>query len=279
MSAWLIQHEATVKLAVMAVLLVVLALLQWRWPLRADARLPGRWLNNLGLIAVSSLLLRLAFPFGAAAFAGWMQADDIGLLNQFPLHPALSFPIAVVALDLAIYWQHRAFHRFALLWRVHRVHHSDTGFDVSLGLRFHPLEILPSMAYKLLVIAALGAPPLAALIYETLLLGFSLITHSDIALPRTFERGMRMVFITSDFHRVHHSVHRIETDSNYGNLLSIWDRLFGTLRPQPRDGHRQMVIGLPEFREPSEQTLVKMLRQPFIGTPASTRLEKENPHA
>jgi len=279
MTQWLIANEAGLKLAEVLGLLALLWLLQRRWPLRGDGNIARRWRTNLSLIAISTLSLRLALPAGAVAFAAWIQTSSLGLLNQLSLGSALEATAAVVLLDLAIYWQHRAFHRFPLLWRAHRVHHSDLGFDASLGLRFHPFEILPSMAFKLAVIAALGAAPIAVLVYELLLLGFSLLTHADLALRPGWERALRSVFVTPDWHRVHHSVLRAETDSNYGNILSLWDRIFRTHVAQPRDGHAAMPIGLPEFRDARSQTLVGLLCQPFRnGTPTSTSL-LDNSHA
>ena len=279
MMAWLIAHEAWLKLTELLTLLAALSLLQWLLPRRGDGRIAHRWRTNLGLIAISTVLLRVIFPLSGSAFAVWLQDSGFGLLNQVTLGTSVEVMAAVLILDLAIYWQHRAFHQFPLLWRAHRVHHSDIAFDASLGLRFHPLEILPSMAYKMVVVAALGAAPIAVLVYEAMLLGFSLMTHGDVALSPAADRAIRFVFVTPDWHRVHHSVHGAETNSNYGNILSIWDRIFRTYIPQPRDGHLEMTIGLDEFRSAGSQTLVGLLRQPFSNAPPSSASPLDNTHA
>jgi len=266
MSAALLAHAALIKLAVAVALLAGLAALQQVAPVRDDASW-ARWRVNLAVIAIATLATRVLLPIGGVVVASWAQARGIGLLNQAPIPQAAACALALVALDLAIYWQHRAFHASALLWRVHRVHHTDNGFDASLGLRFHPFEILLSTLFKLGVVVALGVAPEIVLIYELILLAMSLFTHADIALPRRLDAALRWLIVTPDWHRVHHSIHRVETDSNYGNWLSVWDRLFGTSIAQPRDGHAGMRIGLPLFREPEQQTLIAALVLPLLATP------------
>jgi sterol desaturase/sphingolipid hydroxylase (fatty acid hydroxylase superfamily) len=224
-------------------------------------------------------VIRLLLPTGTVAFAAQVERAHIGLSNQLGFDGLAAGVATVLLMDLAIYWQHRAFHYFPLLWRAHRVHHSDTGFDVSLGLRFHPFEILPSLGYKLVLIATLGASPIAVLAYESLLLGFSLMTHADLSLPPAWERVLGKVLVTPDWHRLHHSVYPEETDSNFGNILSLWDRLFATHAPWPRDGHRGMRIGLDQFRGRAEQSLPALLLQPFRGGDGSAPPRLENPHA
>lgn len=264
MTAFVLANAAWVKLALTIIVLAGLAATQ-RWaPRRGDAGWP-RWRVNLGMIAIATLVTRLLLPVSAAAVAVWAQAHGVGLFNLLAWPPIAVFGVSLIALDFAIYWQHRAFHASALLWRVHRVHHADIGFDTSLGLRFHPLEILPSALFKLGVILALGVSPLAAVTYELVLLAMSLFTHADVALPRRLDRCLSALIVTPDWHRVHHSIHRAETDSNYGNWLSVWDRLFGTYIPQPRDGHVGMKIGLPAFRAPHQQTLAAALRLPWLA--------------
>ena len=264
MNAFLYEHAAIAKLAVMAALLVVLAAWQWLAPRRRDASL-ARWRVNLGLIAVSTLITRLLLPVSAVIVAIWAQAHGFGLFNWLAVPTPLVVVLSLIVLDFAIYWQHRAFHASSLLWRAHRVHHADTGFDASLGLRFHPFEILPSALFKLGVVVALGTPPEAIAAYELVLLAMSLFTHADVALPRQWDAALRWLFVTPDWHRVHHSIERAETNSNYGNWLSIWDRIFGTYIAQPRDGHVGMRIGLPVFREPRQQTLVAALVSPLLS--------------
>lgn len=274
MSGFVIAHAALLKFAVTVALLASLAGLQWAAPARGDASLI-RWRVNVSLIAVSSIATRLLLPVSATAVAVWAQGRGLGLFNQIAIPFAWAFGLALVALDCAIYWQHRAFHGSALLWRIHRVHHTDTGFDASLGLRFHPLEILLSALFKLGVVLVLGVAPVAVVVYELVLLCMSLFTHADVALPHRFDAAMRWLIVTPDWHRVHHSIHRAETDSNYGNWLSVWDRMFGTYIAQPRDGHHGMRIGLPVFRTPQQQTLLAALSLPL----RTESHDLENDHA
>lgn len=273
----LVMHDAVAKLGLMLALLALLGLWQWRRPARGDAS-GLRWRRNLGLIAASTLVSRLLVPASGAMAAIWAADAGVGLFNAWALPPAVAFGLTLVAMDFAIYWQHRAFHRFPLLWRAHRVHHSDPGFDVSLGLRFHPFEIVPSAAFKLAVVVALGAPVAAVVVYELLLLGMSLFTHADLRLPARAEAVVRKILVTPDWHRVHHAVDRDEHDTNFGNILTAWDRLFGTAREQPREGHEAMSIGLDGYSQPDGQTLWQLLRQPFLSRPLQDD-KAETPHA
>lgn len=270
-SDWLLQCATELKLGSTLALLALLAAAQLLWPKRGDANWP-RWRTNLALTLAANLTLKLLVPVSMAAAALWAQTHGIGLFNQLNLTSEASVPVflaSLALLDLAIYWQHRLFHVVPWLWRVHRVHHADAGFDVSLGLRFHPLEIVPSALFKLAVAIALGITPVAAVSYELLLLAMSLFSHTDLALPARVDAILRSVLVTPDFHRVHHSVHRPETDSNYGNWLTLWDRLFRSYIAQPRDGHPSMRIGLEEFHSPRWQTLRQALMLPFVATPTT----------
>ena len=176
----------------------------------------------------------------------------------------LEVGVAVILLDLAIYLQHWLMHRVPLLWRLHRVHHADLDFDLTTGTRFHTIEIVLSMLIKWGLILLLGPPVLAVLISEVVLNGMAVFNHANVSLPRGLERGVRLIFVTPDMHRVHHSSIRNETDSNFGFNLSIWDRLFKTYIDQPSAGHAQMQIGLREFREPRQvDQLPGMLAMPF----------------
>ncbi len=176
---------------------------------------------------------------------------------------ALAVIAAVLALDLAIYLQHVVFHAVPVLWRVHRMHHADLDFDVTTGVRFHPIEIVLSMLFKLGVIAALGASALGVLIFETLLNATSMFNHGNLNLAGRTDRWLRWMLVTPDMHRVHHSIVVAETNSNFGFNLPWWDRLFGTYRAQPAAGHLGMTIGIEEFREPDELRLHRMLTQPL----------------
>jgi sterol desaturase/sphingolipid hydroxylase (fatty acid hydroxylase superfamily) len=197
------------------------------------------------------------------AWAAELQARGIGLIAVGALPSGIGVPLAVILLDLAIWVQHVLFHRVSLLWRLHRMHHADTDLDVTSGARFHPLEILLSMAIKFAVIALLGAPPVAVLIFEILLNACAMFNHANVALPRWLDAALRRVVVTPDMHVVHHSVLPAETDSNFGFCLSWWDRLFATYRAAPGPGVDRMTIGLAQFRHPQEARLDRLLTQPF----------------
>ena len=272
----LVANEGPLRLSAFAAVLALLLALQWLRPLRGDGRGQRRQATNLLLIALDTVLLRLAFPVLAVGLALQFEAQGFGLLPRLGLPFWLDCLLAVVLLDLAIYWQHRWMHRLPLLWRLHRLHHSDTGFDVTTGLRFHPFEMALSMAYKLALVAALGAPALAVLVFELLLSVGALFTHADFALPPALDRRLRWLLVTPSMHRIHHSTWQSETDSNYGFHLSIWDRLFGSYRAQPRAPEASMPIGLEYFRSTREQTLYSLLLQPFRSQPSSS---EHDPHA
>jgi sterol desaturase/sphingolipid hydroxylase (fatty acid hydroxylase superfamily) len=227
-----------------------------------------RWSNNLGLLAVDVALVRLVFPVAVVGLALVMQDRGWGLLNLWHLPFWFKVVLAVLALDLAIYLQHVMFHAVPALWRLHRVHHADLEFDASTGVRFHPVEILLSMAIKLGVVAALGPPAIAVLIFEVLLNATALFNHSNVRLPLWIDRPLRLLVVTPDMHRVHHSILPEETNSNFGFNLPWWDRLLGTYRAQPRDGHEGMTLGIEQFRTPTDLRLDRMLVQPLRG-PAS----------
>ena len=271
----LVANEGPLRLGVFAGVLALLLVLQWLRPLRGDGRGQRRQATNLMLIALDTLLLRLVFPVLAVGLALQFEAQGLGLLPWLGLPFWLDCLLAVLLLDLAIYWQHRWMHVVPLLWRLHRLHHSDTGFDVTTGLRFHPFEMAVSLVYKLTVVAALGAPPLAVLVFELLLSIGALFTHADFALPPALDRRLRWLLVTPSMHRIHHSTWRPETDSNYGFHLSIWDRLFGSYRAQPRAPEASMPIGLEYFRSSDEQNLPSLLLQPFQPQPSPER----DPHA
>jgi sterol desaturase/sphingolipid hydroxylase (fatty acid hydroxylase superfamily) len=216
-------------------------------------------------VVVDTLALRLLFPTAAVGLALAGEARGWGLLNNVALPSALKVLAAVVLLDLAIYLQHVLFHAVPTLWRLHRMHHADLEFDVTTGVRFHPVEIVLSMGIKLAVVAALGAPAIGVLLFEVLLNATSMFSHGNVGLPEGLDRVLRRVLVTPEMHRVHHSVVPRETNSNFGFNLSVWDRLFGTYRPQPAAGHEAMTIGIEAFRDPSELRLDRMLLQPLRG--------------
>lgn len=263
----MLTNEPVIRLAAFAGVLAIMLLWEGLAPRRAPAA--GNWvrrLNNLALVAIDTFLLRLAFPVLAVAFAVQMEQRGIGLFALLPLPHWLAVALAILLLDLAIYWQHRLFHSAPWLWRLHRVHHADPAFDTTTALRFHPLEITVSMLIKLAVVAAMGAPPLAVLLFEIILNATALFNHGNVSLPAALEARLRWLLVTPDLHRVHHSVLGREMNRNFGFNMSVWDRWFGSLAAQPREGHSGMIIGLPDFRGSRAQWLDRLLLQPFASS-------------
>ncbi len=234
-----------------------------------------RWFNNLGITSIDALLVRLVFPVLAVNMAIKAQQSGWGLLNNFDLPYGLKFVIGIVALDLTIYLQHVMFHAIPTLWRLHMVHHADLDYDMTTGLRFHPIEVMLSMGIKIAVVAALGPPAIAVFVFEILLNGLAMFNHGNIHLPLKIDRILRRLVVTPDMHRVHHSVIIRETNSNYGFNLPWWDRLFGTYCDQPAKGHDGMTIGLSQFRDPKKLTLPWLLVLPFIGDPGRQPLNRK----
>jgi len=223
----------------------------------------ARWPGNIGIVVLNTLVVRAIFPLGAIGIALTAEAKGFGLFNVVALPGWLEIVLAFVVLDLAIYLQHVLFHAVPALWRLHRMHHADLGFDLTTGARFHPIEIVLSMLIKTAVIAGLGAPAVAVLAFEIALSSTALFNHANARLPGGLDRVLRLFMVTPDMHRVHHSAIPAETNSNFGFNLPWWDRLFGTYRAQPSLGHEGMIIGIDAFRDPSELRLDKMLIQPF----------------
>src|SRR6185436_4477781 len=232
-------------------------------PRRAAER-GQRWVTNLGLIALNTGTMRaLSFALPALPVAAAIAAEqwNVGLLPLLGVPDAVAAVIGFVVLDVAVYGQHVAMHFVPALWRMHRVHHADAAFDVTTGLRFHPLEILVSHAWKIAVIFAIGVPAVAALIFEIALNASSMFSHANLKLPVGFERLLRLVFVTPEMHRIHHSVERDERDTNFGFNFSLWDRLFATYRPLARAPQETMAIGLAGVTEGAN--FPQMLRFPF----------------
>lgn len=256
--------EPLVRLGAFAGVFALMALWEVLAPRRPQAI--GRWRrwpNNLGVVVVDTLVVRVLFPAGAVGVAMFAQAQGWGLLNVLQPPGWVAVPLSVLLLDLAIYGQHVAFHHVPVLWRLHRMHHADLEFDVTTGVRFHPVEIVLSMLIKSAVVVALGAPPLGVLAFEVLLNATSMFNHGNVRLPGWMDRVLRWLVVTPEMHRVHHSVVRRETDSNFGFNLPWWDRLFGTYRAQPEAGHEGMTIGIDRFRDTRELRLDRMLLQPL----------------
>lgn len=261
MSDWLLAHEPQVRLGAFLAVFAILIVAQRVKPRREVSGDWHRKATNLLLVLVDTAILRVAFPLLAFDLA--MRLEETGDSPLYTLPPWAGVVAGIVLLDVAIYWQHRLLHLVPLFWRLHRVHHADTGFDVTTAVRFHPLEIVLSMGIKLGLIALLGVPALSVLLFEIALSAGSLFTHSNVGLPVSLDRRLRWLFVTPDMHRIHHSVHKDETNSNFGFHLSIWDRIFGSYRAIPRDGQTTMQIGLHEFREQRDQTLLALLVNPL----------------
>jgi sterol desaturase/sphingolipid hydroxylase (fatty acid hydroxylase superfamily) len=223
-----------------------------------------RWPSNIGVSILDTALTRILSSTGAVGFALIAEARGWGLFNHLTWPAWLEVTLAFVVMDLAIYLQHRVFHYVPVLWRLHRMHHADLDVDVTTGARFHPIEIVLSLGIKFVVIVILGTPSFSVLLFEIFLNATSMFNHSNIRIPPVLEPLLRWLIVTPDMHRVHHSILRRETDSNFGFNLPWWDRLFRTYRPQPEAGHEAMTLGIEQFRDPRDLRLDRMLTQPFL---------------
>lgn len=265
LAAYALAHEPQLRLA--AFLGVLAAMAGWEaLSPRRTLSLPrqARWPANFGIVLLNGLLLRLLFPAAAVGTALLAEARGWGILHHYAVSGWVAVTAGIVLLDLVIYMQHVLFHAVPALWRVHRMHHADLDIDVTTGARFHPFEMVLSMLIKFAVIAALGVPPAGVLLFEILLNASSMFNHANVHLSARLDRVLRIFVVTPDMHRVHHSIERDETDSNFGFNLSLWDRLFGTYRAQPRAGHEAMRIGIPDFRDRAQCAgLPGMLAIPF----------------
>lgn len=255
--------ETALRLSIFLGVLAVLAIAEAWAPWRAAQRRAARWPSNLAVVVLNSVLLRILLPFTAAGLAVVAEERGWGLFNAAGTPLTIAAPLSVIALDLAVYGQHVVFHHVPALWRLHRMHHADTSLDVTTGLRFHPVEIIISMAWKFVVVVALGVPAAAVIAFEVILNASSMFSHANIVLPAPVDRAIRLLLVTPDMHRVHHSVERHEHDSNYGFNLSCWDRLFGTYRDMPAQKRDELTIGLTGFRGAEEARIDRMLTQPF----------------
>lgn len=256
--------EMIIRIAVFCGLFGSLAFLEVFVPRRPlTGKKSRRWLTNWAIVLIDSFLVRLLFKTAAVGGAIWAGENGIGLFNWVEVPYWLAFIVSFVALDFSVWLWHVAAHKVPVLWLVHRMHHADIDIDVSTALRFHPIEIVLSMALKYATVIALGAPAEAVLVFEIVLNGGAMFNHSNFKLPLTIDRWLRLVIVTPDMHRVHHSVERHEHDSNYGFNLSLWDRLFFTYTDQPEKGHDQMKIGLKQWQDERPTFLGWTLMIPF----------------
>ena len=278
MSGIFFSDEPLIRLVAFAGIFAAMAVWEALAP-RRDQRLGRgtRWPSNIGIVVLDTVLVRLVFPTTAVGLALVAEGRGWGLFRALDLPAWASVPLAVVALDFAIYLQHVLFHAVPALWRLHRMHHADLEIDVTTGARFHPIEILLSMGIKLGIVAVLGTPAVAVLAFEMLLNATSMFNHSNVRIPIWLDRVLRWIVVTPDMHRVHHSIVARETNSNFGFNLPWWDRLFGTYRDQPAAGHETMTIGIEQFRDPAEQRLDRMLTQPFRDEDRTYALGRREP--
>lgn len=267
-SAIITHNEIGIRLACYFGVFGLMALWELQAPRRSlTASKKLRWTNNLGLVFLNTIILRLLFPAGAVGVAMFATTHGWGLLNYFRISYPLAIVLSVVALDLLVYFQHVLVHAVPTLWRLHRVHHADLDYDVTTGSRFHPLEIVLSMLIKFCAILVLGVPAAGVVIFEVVLNAMAMFNHGNVGLPRGMDRLMRLLVVTPDMHRVHHSIEDNEANSNFGFNLSLWDRFFGTYIDQPRNGHAGMTIGIHQYRDPKQVSrLPGMLALPFAGT-------------
>jgi len=267
MTEWLLANEKPLRLGFFVGMLVIMVAWEFAAPRRAPTLSRAlRWANNLGLVILNSLLLRLAFPAAAVGVAALAAEQGWGLFNYYAAPAWLAVLVSVVVMDFVIWLQHVMVHAVPLLWRLHRVHHADLDYDFTTGARFHPIEIFLSMGIKFATILLLGPPVVAVIIFEVLLNAMAMFNHGNVRLPAWLDRPLRWLVVTPDMHRVHHSVEDDETNSNFGFNLSCWDRLFGTYRDQPRGGHVGMTIGIRGYRSVTATNwLPGMLWLPFRG--------------
>lgn len=264
---FILENEPAIRLAFFLGIFAIMAIWELISPRRKliVSKLV-RWTNNLGLVFLNTLVLRLIFPAAAVGVAAFTAENGWGLFNYYTLPFFLSVILSVIAMDFIIYLQHVLVHAVPVLWRLHRVHHADLDYDLTTGSRFHTIEIILSMLIKFFTIIALGPPVVAVVIFEVILNGMAMFNHANVKLPLGLDRVLRLLIVTPDMHRVHHSTEDNEANSNYGFNLSIWDRLLGTYIDQPREGHEKMTIGIHYYRDPKQVNwLPGMLTLPFIG--------------
>lgn len=265
MNNFILEHEPLIRFCFFFGILILMA----AWELVAPRRplttsKASRWLSNLGIVVMDTLAVRLILSVQAVGLALFVEAHGWGILNNVILPPWMKIILGVLGLDLVIYLQHAMFHALPVFWRLHRMHHTDLDFDVTTGIRFHPLEILLSMGIKMAAVVVLGPSAVAVVLFEVLLNATSMFNHGNVRLPKEIDRVLRLLVVTPEMHRVHHSVVIKEYNSNFGFNFPWWDRLMGTYQAQPTRGHEGMTIGLSQFRDPGRLTLPWLLIQPFF---------------
>ncbi len=264
MNMFILDNELLVRLSFFFGIFTVMAVWELVLPRRKlTVSKTRRWFTNLSITVLNSFAVRLLIPIQAVGAAVIAKNNGWGIFNAFQFPQWQAAILSVVLLDLLIYFQHMYFHKIPVFWRLHMMHHVDLDIDVTTGARFHPIEIIVSMLIKMAAVLILGAPALGVIVFEIVLNGTSMFNHSNIRMNGT-ERILRKIIVTPDMHRVHHSVVPKETFSNFGFNLSCWDRLFGTYREQPERGHEGMTVGLPEFRDARQLTILRLIALPFL---------------
>ncbi|HAM49803.1 MAG TPA: hypothetical protein DCP92_03600 [Nitrospiraceae bacterium] len=266
MNMFILDNEIVIRLGFFLGFLIIMASWETIAP-RRTMSMPRvtRWVNNFLITILNSVAIKFAFPATATMLALDFEMKGYGILNIIKTSSLFGGLLAVVIFDLAIYTQHVAFHRVPIFWRLHRMHHIDLDIDVTTGARFHTLEILLSMAIKMGIIALIGAPAWSVLTFEILLNATSMFNHGNVLINPSIDHILRLLLVTPDMHRVHHSVIIRETNSNYGFNFPWWDRLFGTYIDQPLRGHDAMTVGLANYRNRKFLTLPWMLAVPFLS--------------
>lgn len=263
--------EGAFRFALFAGIFLLMSALE-TWLPRRKRRFPRsrRWLVNFGVLVSDYLAVAavtFVIPVTAVIAAGWAEANSIGLFHLLDLPVWVEWIVGFAFLDFVIWAQHVVTHKVPILWRVHRVHHSDEDLDASSAVRFHPVEIVLSIFVKAAAVVLIGAPALLVVIFEAAVNGSALFNHANFHLPESWDRVLRLLFVTPDMHRVHHSTITKETDSNYGFALSVWDRMFRVYRDQPEKGHDGMTIGLDEWQDERPARLGWTLALPFNNPP------------
>lgn len=253
-----------IRMSVFIGVLACMMILEAAFPRKTRTQGRGlRWATNLGIVVIYTFVLRLLFPMAALGMASYAHAKGWGVLNMWGLPTWVNIIITVIALDFAVYWQHVISHKVPVFWALHKVHHADRDIDATTGIRFHPGEVVLSMLYKMAAVLVLGPSVIGVFVFEILLNGSAMFNHANVKLPLWLERGLRIGFVTPDMHRVHHSILKQETDSNYGFFLSVWDRIFRSYTAQPERGHDGMTIGLPHYQNEKPSRILWCLALPF----------------
>lgn len=262
----IIDSESSIRLVFFFGIIFIMATLEYIIPKRKlSLSKSKRWLNNIGLVFLNTLIIRVLFPTAAVGVAVFVHDNHIGLFNILELSMQNMIIPSIILLDFIIYWQHRLFHTVNFFWKFHKVHHSDMDYDLTTGFRFHPAEIVLSMLIKFLFIALLGIPLVAVVCFEIILSTLAIFNHSNINLPKKLDHMLRYIFVTPDMHRIHHSIYNDELNSNYGFNMSLWDRVFNSYTNTPKVKYEEMTIGLENFQDEKKTvSILSILKLPFM---------------